>query len=251
MQEYNLNEGLSRGALDYLIQPLLSIDEYESKISDKRAIVVGFFVGESAPAKDLSNFIDRGNQPTMDTEISPSPTPEGYYVVFVEIERSPAFPNILMEILKDVKNLTDIEDWAYICPEHQDPQPVSKESLTKNLVLDPKDIIDIPAKDEEENSSEEPTKDEETDQIKEDDFWKESVADGYELTESYIVIHKHGQQFPYAILQETNETAIRLTETSEVSKLQHILGPNYIVWAMGDSLIVEHDDECRTLSVIS
>ena len=59
----NINEGLTMNALDGLITPMLSIDEYESKISDKRAIVVGFFVQEEDPANDLSNFIDRSSHP--------------------------------------------------------------------------------------------------------------------------------------------------------------------------------------------
>lgn len=139
-----LEEGLTRNALQHLVLPLLSIDEYQSKISDKRVIVVAFFVKEEDAAIDLSNFIDQSHYPILDTEVSPSPNPEGFYLVFVELQRNDDFPENLMSVIKEIENLVEIKSWDFDCSKEDGPFELTTANLKDHLVLDQDQIIDVP-----------------------------------------------------------------------------------------------------------
>lgn len=139
-----LSEGLTRNALQHMVLPLLSIDEYQSKISDKRVIVVAFFVKQEDAAIDLSNFIDQSHNPILDTEVSPSPTPEGFYLVFLELQRNEDFPKNLLSILDEVENLVEIPSWDFDCYKTEGPFKLTMENMVKHIVLDQDEIIEIP-----------------------------------------------------------------------------------------------------------
>lgn len=139
-----LKEGLTRNALQHLVLPLLSIDEYQSKISDKRVIVVAFFVREEDAAVDLSNFMDQSHYPILDTEVSPSPTPEGFYLVFLELQRNEEFPENLLSIIKEIENLVEIKSWDFDCAKDDGPFELTSANLKKHLVLDQDAIIEVP-----------------------------------------------------------------------------------------------------------
>ena len=55
----NLFEGLKEGDLAELVLPMISIDEFESKLDDD-SIVVAFYVGDRDPSQDLNRFIQKG-----------------------------------------------------------------------------------------------------------------------------------------------------------------------------------------------
>lgn len=148
-----LNEGLTRNALQHLVLPLLSIDEYQSKISDKHVIVVAFFVKDDDAANDLSNFVDQSHNPVLDTEVSPSPTPEGFYLVFIELQRNAEFPTTLMSIIEEVENLTAIKTWDFDCSSLDKPVRLTVENIKKHIVLDKNDIIEVPDELDDQNTS--------------------------------------------------------------------------------------------------
>ena len=81
---FALNEGLRPDDLEDLVLPILSIDEYESKIEDD-GIVVGFYTQYKDPANDLNRFIQKSAIDILDSEVSPAPTEDGYFIVFVEL----------------------------------------------------------------------------------------------------------------------------------------------------------------------
>lgn len=107
-----LNEGLREGDLKGTIIPFISIDEYESKLSDN-AIVIGFYALYQEPAKDLNRFIQKSSIDLLDTEVSPSPTPKGYYMVFVEMEKDKNFIKDFLTIISNLQSLTEIKDWTF------------------------------------------------------------------------------------------------------------------------------------------
>ena len=108
-----ISEGLTRHALDHLVVPMVSIDEYESKIDDRRVIVVGFYVKDQDPARDLSQFIEKSSIRPLDTEVSPAPTDDGYYLVFVEMGRNDEFPKRLVSMTEQLNNLCNTEKWSF------------------------------------------------------------------------------------------------------------------------------------------
>ena len=111
-QNQNLNEGLREGDLKGTIIPSISIDEYESKLSNN-AVVIGFYALYQEPAKDLNRFIQKSSIDLLDTEVSPSPTPKGYYMVFVEMERDKNFIKDFLTIISNIQTLTSIKSWHF------------------------------------------------------------------------------------------------------------------------------------------
>jgi hypothetical protein len=111
-----IHEGLKKGDLDQLVLPLISIDQYQSKISDTTCIVLGFYCLEQDAAHDLSNFIERSPYLIQDTDVSPAPTKDGYYITFVEMDRTPDFVPALIDLLDEVTRLTNVDNWQFTSP---------------------------------------------------------------------------------------------------------------------------------------
>jgi len=112
MRSNYLQEGLLQGDLDDLIKPLISIDEYESKISDDN-IVVGFYADDKEPATDLARFISKSEIDILDAEVSPVPNEEGVYLVFVEFIRDETFVDDITSLVDSMAGLTSIETWQF------------------------------------------------------------------------------------------------------------------------------------------
>ena len=242
---HKLNEGLKANSLDHLILPLLTVDEYESKIDDNRVVVVGFFVFDKDPAEDLASFVDQSSISVLDTEVSPAPTPEGYYVVFVELLRNSDLPGELFKILGEVKNLCNIDKWQMQFTGQAEPIDLTDQSLTENIILDPKELE---IEDDKEEKKKKKKKKKRKAKVAEDmDFWYECNADSIVINENQITFKKNQFNYTYVIDENIPISAINLIESIDVNKLQHILGPNYNVWSMQDKLVVEFDNQVKVL----
>ena len=106
----NLFEGLKAGDLEELVLPMISIDEYDSKLDDD-SIVVAFYVQDKDPAQDLNRFIQKGAVDLLDTDVSPAPDEDGYFLVFVEILRDAHTPKKILDILDSLTGLTGLTAW--------------------------------------------------------------------------------------------------------------------------------------------
>lgn len=102
--------GLHRGDLRGTVLPLISIDQYKSKIGDDREVVVlAFFCTDEEPAQDLARFISKLPIQILDAEAAPVPTEIGEYPVFVEIERSEHALESIDTIMTQQRMVTDID----------------------------------------------------------------------------------------------------------------------------------------------
>jgi len=112
---FKLKEGLKVGDFIDILNPVVSIDEYESKI-DKDAIVVALKTKSavSYPADDLSEFIETGRNEVLDTDVSVGPDDKGNYVLFIEFVRNELFPENLIQVLKSIYSLSMIDDWNHL-----------------------------------------------------------------------------------------------------------------------------------------
>lgn len=126
----NLMEGMRSGDLEDLVLPLLSLDEYESKI-DEDAIVIGFFVSEHSAAEDLNRFLQRSPVELLDTEISPAPDAQGYFMVFVELLNNTKLADNVEDILEEVAALSNIENWKMQVRGAEELTPFSTEAVMK------------------------------------------------------------------------------------------------------------------------
>jgi hypothetical protein len=137
-----LSEGLRKSDLVELVLPMISIDEYSSKIDNGQSIVVGFFVSDKDAADDLARFIEKGSIDVLDTDVSPVPTPEGYFITFIEFLRNSSFPERLLAILDSATNLTEVKTWQfkpYMTPNIID---VTEESIKEHISLEPDPTAD-------------------------------------------------------------------------------------------------------------
>jgi hypothetical protein len=125
-----LREGMRGGDLEDLVLPMISVDEYESKINDQ-AIVFGFYVSDHDAAYDLNRFIQKSPANLLDTEVSPAPDTRGFYVVFLEVLDSKELPEVVSRVLDEVSDLVNIKDWQMQVRGEKDLVPFSEDALAK------------------------------------------------------------------------------------------------------------------------
>lgn len=106
--------GLRAGDLKNLVDKIVEIDAYKSKMgSDSDIIVINFTVANKEPANDLINFIEKGYNFVLDADISSGEQDKGLYIVFVEIERNNNAPQQIMELMSGIYLLTDRKDFRF------------------------------------------------------------------------------------------------------------------------------------------
>jgi hypothetical protein len=235
-----LNEGMRGGDLTNLVLPLISVDEYESKIDEKKAIVIGFYVHDEEAAKDLNRFLQKCYVSLLDTDISPAPDQHGYYLVFVELLRDATLAKNVEEILSDVTPLTDIEEWQMRVRKTDDILTFSKKTFQKaidkaNKVDENRKIISF---------------------VMESDFTEVGFEDG-----RLVLATPKGKQY-YSVLGFGNTNTVlesldlvtvpanvTLNEAFRANKLQSLLGADWYVMNAKDLFIVHrHDtDECLVM----
>jgi len=139
---HNLFEGLSQGDLARLIPPLLTIDEFKSKMGDDEDIIVlSFRVQDKEPALDLMNFVERGYDWVFDSDVSAGEEEDGEYIVFVELERTPKAPDYIIKLITDILHLTnqEMQDWHVKYKDQHSKFECNKQILTKLIPLTPRE----------------------------------------------------------------------------------------------------------------
>lgn len=110
-----LKEGLDYHDLVNQVEPVITIDEYAAKMGDDDEIVtVAFTVKGDQASRDLVDWLERGYDWVLDAQVSDGEVKPGKYVVFAEMDRRSTVPERIVEILGDLKTLTDfkITDWT-------------------------------------------------------------------------------------------------------------------------------------------
>lgn len=104
--------GLKRNSLRDTVLSRISLDEFEPKTGDiEDVIVLGFRTTEESPGKDLYNFINNSYIEVRDVEVSPNPNPEGYFLVFVELDRVQGVLETIRELVRDIENVSGKLKW--------------------------------------------------------------------------------------------------------------------------------------------
>lgn len=132
-----INESVKSNDLRGHVNNIISIDQYKSKTGeDKNIIVIAYRVKDKSPAEDLSQFIESGLD-LLDVDISPGPNTDGYYTVYVEIERDSQSISKILKITEDVSRLDEeITEWMFTCYTDKMPKPFSVEAITNAIVTD-------------------------------------------------------------------------------------------------------------------
>lgn len=115
MSKVNIFENLFAGDLQNMVQPVISIDDFESKIDDK-TLVIAFYTKNQEAADDMSVFLERSRYDfVLDTETSSSVNKDGDYLVFIELDAKDVtngeMAERVMEMARLVTVLSDIKLW--------------------------------------------------------------------------------------------------------------------------------------------
>ena len=261
---------MQKSDLDYLLMPMLDIDTYESKIDNSKAIVVAFYVFEKEPAKDLERFIEKGNIDILDAETSPAPTEDGYYVVFIEMDRDRDFPEMLVDLVDQIDNLSNVDQWQFKTYHDDDMYDLNKENLIKHVNLDPSKVPPAPDDAEEELQDKKSEKEPEEEPAEEEPVEKEVTAESaVPLLRNGLMEHIEARGDMIAIRSKSSTLIYRVAMVSESepsvpitgfeignpliresAMLSNMLGPRYAVNVIDGGLLVESEDGYLILETV-
>ena len=115
---------LRSGDLVDTVLKRVSIDEFTPKTGTPEEVsVVGFYVTENSVGQDLYRFINNGVVKIRDVEVSPNPDLDNYYMVFVEMDRTPELIENINTLFCDINNVTERMQWqvkSYLMDDYQD-----------------------------------------------------------------------------------------------------------------------------------
>lgn len=226
---------LKNGDLTGVIEPYISIDEFEPKSgTNQEVIVVGFYATDEAPAKDLNTFIQRGSFDVLDTEVSPNPDEEGRYVIFVEMDRNNLFPETFFKFVDDIENLTGPQEWQVKPYLADNAMALDDKRLLNRVILDPAAYK---------------TKDEfEVDDMEAEieESFKQSQLNRLTFSENYVIFNNKiaakviafGPSADMSMM--LREAAISFNDKSEITALSGMLGESWIVHNLTDRVAIEN-----------
>ena len=108
---------LREGDLQNTVLKKVSIDEFEPKTGkSENVMVLGFHVNDQHPGKDLYKYLNNSIHEIRDVEVSPNPNEDGFYMVFLEIDRKEGVLDVVKDIVKEVENLSGKLKWNISTP---------------------------------------------------------------------------------------------------------------------------------------
>lgn len=138
LSSHELNEGLKIGELEKMISFELSIDEYRSKVmEDDESIVIVFRAENRDALYDLGSFIERGPYPVVDTEVSDRLDKNGFYLLFIEMERNKKFVKHFLFMMSKINNLLNskMRDWHFTAFKMAGTRELSSKNLFDTIRL--------------------------------------------------------------------------------------------------------------------
>jgi hypothetical protein len=133
---------LREGDLRDTVLKKLSIDEFEPKTGQaKDVMVLGFYVNEQSAGDDLYHFISGNPAEIRDVEVSPNSNDDGYYMVFVELDRKEDVFDTVKSLIADVEKLAGKLAWQAKTYLNDDYIPLDDPELTKYVITDPSSYV--------------------------------------------------------------------------------------------------------------
>lgn len=139
-----ITEGLEKNDLKRLVHPELHVDEYKSKMGrDEDIVVLSFKVMGREPAQDLVNFIEKGYEWVIDSDLSSGEMDDGDYLVFVEADREPSISENIIKLLDDILQLTDqkLSDWEIYFKSNPQGYDINLDTIKANLPATPNEYL--------------------------------------------------------------------------------------------------------------
>ena len=134
-QKQFIYEGLDFHDMEGQLEPLVTVDEYAAKMGkDSDIVTLSFIVKSEAAGHDLVDWFERGYDYVLDASVSEGEVSSGKWLVFVEMNRRSTVPNRIIELIKDLKTLTDLKvsEWT-VQVDDEDYEP--EEQILRQVII--------------------------------------------------------------------------------------------------------------------
>lgn len=135
MKKILITEGLDFRDMENQIVPEITVDEYSAKMgSDSDIVTLSFIVKSDMVGDDLVNWFERGYDWILDASLSDGEIETNRWLVFVELSRRSTVPGRIVELLKDLKTLTNLKlnQWKIVV---DDEEYTADESILKSVII--------------------------------------------------------------------------------------------------------------------
>lgn len=106
--------GLRANDLEDMVVNIFEVDSFQSKMGDDRDVcVVSFIAKERSPARDMMEFIEKGYNFVLDSDVSSGEDNDGNYHVFVELQRDENLVENIKELISGINKLSGDLDWKF------------------------------------------------------------------------------------------------------------------------------------------
>lgn len=133
-----LKESLDWHDMKGQVEPRVTVDEYAAKMGkDKDVVTLSFIVNSEQAGNDIVNWFERGYNWILDASLSAGEIEIGKYIVFVELSRRSTAPRRIIELITDLKTLTDlsVEEWTVVYQEEE--YEADANALFEVMILNP------------------------------------------------------------------------------------------------------------------
>lgn len=130
-----INEGLDYHDMERQLVPTVSVDEYSANMGkDSDIVTLAFTAKGKDVGEDLSDWFEGGYDYVLDAQVSDGEVSPGKYLVFVELARRSTVPERIIELLSDLKTLTDlkVDEWTIIV-DGEEYKP--EEEILKQVII--------------------------------------------------------------------------------------------------------------------
>ncbi len=216
--------------LDHLIDSIIEVDSYKSKMGEDSDIVtLAFSVHGNEPAKDLENFIEKGYPFVLDADVTSGEQSDGTYKVFVEVQRSKDIPMQILEITDGVKKLANLDKMKFRYYKNFRSKDLDEENLA-SIPVDPQSY-DIAIN--------------ETQYENYKNFFTKSYAESIDMIgETLIVKNTYAQPMRFEVTDFGRdpmiEETINMKDMGEVIFLSKVLG-DYNITKYGNTIVLTNE----------
>jgi hypothetical protein len=238
-------EGLRRADLKDMVDHLFTIDQFKSKMGDdKNIITLRFRAANKEPAIDLMEFIERGFNFVLDADVSSGEEKDGYYSIFVELERTEHAPVQIKELINGISQLCDCTSWRFRWYKDIAGHDFSEEAIKETVPLTAKEYArSIEGQDAGEIA----------------EFFDQGAIDSIDVDENKNITFTKPYASPltakviaigeYKTLKDALRGALQLDESSrgQVAYLNKYLG-NYDINKIENHFLIRNGDQAIILS---
>lgn len=223
--------GLLKNDLAHLVDSVMEIDSYKSKMgNDSDIVTLAFSVHGNEPAKDLENFIEKGYPFVLDADVTSGEQRDGTYKVFVEIQRSKDVSMQILELADGVKKLSGLDDLRFRYYKNFKSKNVDEENLNASIPVD-KESYEIAIN--------------ETQYENYKNFFTKSYAESIDmLGETLIIKNTYAEPLRFNVTDFGKDTqldeTINMKDMGEVIFLSKALG-DYNITKFGDTIVLTNE----------